>query len=95
MELGAPTSASGFHARASGLANPGKPSGPAASEKAPSDKASVEATKAYVEQMRLMILGMEQRMQSREDKLAKHIERAEAEGARFEEVRRQALATTQ
>ncbi|KAM5539968.1 hypothetical protein V8D89_006471 [Ganoderma adspersum] len=95
LELGTPASASGFHARASGLANPGKSSGPAASGGAPSDKASVEATKAYVEQMRLMILGMEQRMQSREDKLAKHIERAEAEGARFEEVRRQALATTQ
>ena len=45
--------------------------------------------------MRLMILGMEQRLQSREDKLAKHIERAEAEGARFDEVRRQAVATTQ
>lgn len=39
--------------------------------------------------MRLAILGMEQRMQSREDKLAKHIERAEAEGARFEEIRKQ------
>ena len=34
------------------------------------------------------------RLQAREDKLAKHIERAEAEGARFEEVRRQTLATT-
>ena len=57
-------------------------------------QASVEATKAYLEQVRLTILGMEQRMQSREDKLAKHIERAETEGARFEEVRRQALSTS-
>ena len=86
---------SGFHARAANLVNPGKQSSSAPSDNAASDKASVEATKAYVEQMRLMILGMEQRLQSREDKLAKHIERAEAEGARFDEVRRQAVATTQ
>ena len=49
---------------------------------------------AYLEQVRLMILGMEQRLQSREDKLVKHIERAEAEGARYDEVRKQTLATT-
>ncbi|TFK90073.1 hypothetical protein K466DRAFT_517755 [Polyporus arcularius HHB13444] len=93
----APSPASGFHARAASLANAGKPHSPAhdksalsASTSGPSNsEASIEATKAYLEQVRLAILGMEQRMQSREDKLAKHIERAEAEGARFEEIRKQ------
>lgn len=40
---------------------------------------------AHIEQVRLLILGMEQRLQSREDKLVKTIQRAEAEGARFEQ----------
>ncbi|TBU26861.1 hypothetical protein BD311DRAFT_761731 [Dichomitus squalens] len=95
LELGTPTSASGFHARAASLINSGRQSSPVSSNKATNDQASVEATKAYVEQMRLMILGMEQRLQSREDKLTRHIERAEAEGARFEEVRRQPITTSQ
>ena len=69
----------------------GKPPAPAPAASSPAD---VDATRAYLEQVRLTILGMEQRLQAREDKLAKHIERAEAEGARFEEVRRQTLATT-
>ncbi|KAI0800535.1 hypothetical protein C8Q74DRAFT_422282 [Fomes fomentarius] len=97
----APASASGFHARASSLTSSGKPGSDSASpakskgdSSAASPQATVDATKAYLEQVRLTILGMEQRMQSREEKLAKHIERAEAEGARFEEVRRQALSTT-
>lgn len=96
----APASASGFHARSS-LAGSGKPGSDSASpakskgdSSAASPPTTVDATKAYLEQVRLTILGMEQRMQSREEKLAKHIERAEAEGARFEEVRRQALSTT-
>ncbi|RPD64636.1 hypothetical protein L226DRAFT_549426 [Lentinus tigrinus ALCF2SS1-7] len=95
----APASASGFHARAAGLVNSGKSSSPAkeksslsaSTSDASQSQASIEATKAYLEQVRLAILGMEQRMQSREDKLAKHIERAEAEGARFEEIRKQVL----
>ncbi|KAI0756438.1 hypothetical protein C8Q80DRAFT_29121 [Daedaleopsis nitida] len=88
----APASVSSFHARAASLASSSVSSGKAKPDGSP--QASVEATKAYLEQVRLTILGMEQRMQSREEKLAKHIERAEAEGARFEEVRRQTLATT-
>ncbi|KAI0713108.1 hypothetical protein C8T65DRAFT_645498 [Cerioporus squamosus] len=97
----APASASGFHARAASLANSGKPNSPAldkssmsASTPDASKSQSVEATKAYLEQVRLAILGMEQRMQSREEKLAKHIERAEAEGARFEDIRKQVLPAT-
>ena len=94
----APASASGFHARAASLANSGKAnslskekSSLSASTSDASSQASIEATKVYLEQVRLAILGMEQRMQSREDKLAKHIERAEEEGARFEEIRKQVL----
>ena len=70
----------------------GELSNNAAAAAAASSPADVDATRQYLEQVRLAILGMEQRLQAREDKLAKHVERAEAEGARFEEVRRQAQA---
>ncbi|KAJ7677605.1 hypothetical protein B0H17DRAFT_1334210 [Mycena rosella] len=45
------------------------------------------ATLAHVEQVRMLIMGMEQRLQTREDKLVKSVERAESEGRRFEELR--------
>ncbi|KAH9932108.1 uncharacterized protein BXZ73DRAFT_46978 [Epithele typhae] len=61
---------------------------------APTSEADTNATRAYLEQVRLAILGMEQRLQAREDVLAKHIERAETEGARYEEVRQQSLVAT-
>jgi hypothetical protein len=47
---------------------------------------------AHVQQVRLLILGMEQRLQTREEKLTKTIERAESEGRRFEEVRQELAA---
>ncbi|THH27243.1 hypothetical protein EUX98_g6947 [Antrodiella citrinella] len=53
---------------------------------------SAEA-QARIEQVRLLIMGMEQRLQTREDKLVKGIEKAEAESARFEELRKQVLST--
>jgi hypothetical protein len=58
---------------------------PAPSDAQPSQQ-SVEATMAHVEQVRLMILGMEQRLQVREEKLVKTVEKAEKEGARFQEI---------
>ena len=85
LELGTPTSTTSASAV---LARGSKSVSPAQSA------SDANETRAYLEQVRLTILGMEQRMQAREDKLAKHIERAETEGARFEEVRRQALATS-
>ncbi|KAJ7481885.1 hypothetical protein FB451DRAFT_1237465 [Mycena latifolia] len=45
------------------------------------------ATLAHIEQVRMLIMGMEQRLQTREDKLVKSVERAESEGRRFEELR--------
>jgi hypothetical protein len=39
---------------------------------------------AQIEQVRMLILGMEQRLQVREEKLIKTVERAEDEGRRFE-----------
>lgn len=50
-----------------------------------------DATKAYIEQVRLLVLGMEQRLQTREEKLTKTVEKAEAEGAKFDELKRQAV----
>ncbi|KAI0652576.1 hypothetical protein C8Q79DRAFT_897631 [Trametes meyenii] len=97
LELNAPTST--FHARASSLISPNKTSSSPSSSTVPAkgaqaETATVDATMAYIEQVRMLILGMEQRLQSREGKLVKHIERAEAEGARFDEVRKQSLTAT-
>ncbi|KAJ7173005.1 hypothetical protein C8R43DRAFT_978183 [Mycena crocata] len=47
------------------------------------------ATLAHIEQVRMLIMGMEQRLQTREEKLHKSVERAEGEGRRFEELRSQ------
>jgi len=46
-----------------------------------------QATLAHIEQVRMLIMGMEQRLQTREEKLVKSVERAESEGRRFEEMR--------
>ncbi|KAF7308928.1 hypothetical protein MKEN_01093300 [Mycena kentingensis (nom. inval.)] len=56
---------------------------------APSPQVHQAATLAHIEQVRMLILGMEQRLQTREDKLVKSVERAESEGRRFEELRRE------
>ncbi|KAJ7066457.1 hypothetical protein C8F01DRAFT_1052571 [Mycena amicta] len=48
-----------------------------------------QATLAHIEQVRMLILGMEQRLHTREEKLVKSVERAESEGRRFEELRRE------
>jgi hypothetical protein len=48
-----------------------------------------QATLAHIEQVRMLIMGMEQRLQTREDKVVKSVERAESEGRRFEELRRE------
>ncbi len=58
-----------------------------------SNAADPRATKAYVEQVRLLVLGMEQRMQDREEKLLKSIEKADAESSKAEALRKQVLAT--
>jgi len=49
---------------------------------------------AQIEQLRLLILGMEQRLQMREEKLVKTVERAEDEGRRFEVLRSEVDSTT-
>ena len=56
--------------------------------------ANVEASMAHVEQVRLLVLGMEQRLQSREEKLRKTISLAQAEGSRFEDMRQQVLSSS-
>lgn len=54
-------------------------------------KASVEATLAHVEQVRLLVLGMEERLRTREEKLAKTVEKADQESHRFEVLSKDAL----
>lgn len=39
---------------------------------------------AQIEQIRMLVLGMDQRLDAREERLAKTLERAENEGKRFE-----------
>ena len=57
-------------------------------------KKSVEAAIAHIEQVKLMILGMDQRMESREAEITANIKRAQAESSRFEEMRKQVLSAT-
>jgi hypothetical protein len=67
------------------MSNPG----PAPNSNEQPDK---QAMLAHIERVRLLILGMEQRLQTREEKLTKTIERAEGEGRRFEEARQEIAA---
>lgn len=48
---------------------------------------------SQMEQIRLLVLGMEQRMQEREEKLTKTIERAEAQEMKCEALRKEVLPT--
>jgi hypothetical protein len=57
---------------------------------APAQSAAEAA--AHVEQVRLLVLGMEQRLQEREERLQRSIERAQEEGQRFEQMRREVLS---
>lgn len=51
-------------------------------------QASIEATLSQIEQIRLLVLGMEQRMQEREEKLTKTIDRAQAQEVKCEALRK-------
>ncbi|KAJ3557681.1 hypothetical protein NM688_g1341 [Phlebia brevispora] len=78
----------------SAFASPGHARSPStpivpAKDANPTDPA---ANKAFIEQVRLLILGMEQRLQDRERRLAKDIEKAEAEVTKFEDIRKQIVA---
>ena len=68
------------------------PSQGSASDAQPDAAADKETNKAYIEQVRLLIIGMEQRLQDREDRLVKNIERAETEGKKFEEARKRIVS---
>jgi hypothetical protein len=54
-------------------------------------KASVETTMAHVEQVRLLVLGMEERLRTREEKLVKTVEKADQESHKFEVLSKDAL----
>ncbi|KAI0003873.1 hypothetical protein BJV74DRAFT_490907 [Russula compacta] len=58
-----------------------------------SSKAGAEATVSHVDQVRLLILGMEERLRTREEKLVKTMEKADQESHRFEVLRKEALQT--
>lgn len=86
------------------VSRPGTAGGPAISSPLAADPTAAtnskgtlpptaEATLAHVEQVRLLILGMEQRLQLREEKLVKSIEKAEEEGSKFEEIRKQVMSS--
>ena len=56
-------------------------------------KASAEAAIAQVEQIRLLVLGMEERLRVREEKLVKTMEKAGQESHKFEVLQKDALST--
>ncbi|KAH8987360.1 hypothetical protein EDB86DRAFT_2184828 [Lactarius hatsudake] len=51
-------------------------------------RASGDATVPHVEQVRLLVLGMEERLRVREEKLVKAMEKADQESHRFESLRK-------
>ena len=53
---------------------------------------SREAALAHIESVRLLVLGIEQRLQTREGKLVKTVERAENEGKKFETFKQELTA---
>ncbi|KAG1763224.1 hypothetical protein EDD22DRAFT_887879 [Suillus occidentalis] len=65
---------------------------PDPSTSAPVSQAAVEATLTQVEQIRLLVLGMEQRLQNREEKLAKTIEHAEAQEIKCDALKKEVMA---
>jgi len=65
---------------------------PDPSTSAPVSQAAVEATLTQVEQIRLLVLGMEQRLQNREEKLAKTIEHAEAQETKCDALKKEVMA---
>ena len=68
------------------------PQSGSAADGLPDGAADKEINKAYIEQVRLLIIGMEQRLQDREDRLLKNIDHAEGEGRKFEEARKRIVA---
>jgi len=70
------------------------PQGPALGQNSAQEasQATIDATMAHIEQVKLLILGMDQRLQSREEKLNKTIEKAETEGMKFEGMRKDVMA---
>lgn len=52
-------------------------------------EAHQQATQAHLEEIRLVVLGMEQRLQVREEKLLKNVERAESETRKFDQLRKE------
>ena len=72
-------------------------SGPGANanqQQSEQQRKSIEGTIAQIEQIKLMILGMDQRLESREAEIAANIKRAQGESNRFEEMRKQVLSAT-
>ncbi|OAX37711.1 hypothetical protein K503DRAFT_692885 [Rhizopogon vinicolor AM-OR11-026] len=67
-------------------------SGTDPSTAAPVSQTTVDATLTQVEQIRLLILGMEQRLQNREEKLAKTIEHAEAQEIKCDALKKEVMA---
>ncbi|KAG2144687.1 uncharacterized protein EDB93DRAFT_1152746 [Suillus bovinus] len=66
---------------------------PDLSTSSPVSQAVVESTLTQVEQIRLLVLGMEQRLQTREEKLAKTIEHAEAQEIKCDALKKEVIAT--
>jgi hypothetical protein len=55
-------------------------------------RASGDAAIPHAEQVRLMVLGMEERLRVREEKLVKAMEKADQESHKFESLRKDAQA---
>ena len=89
-----PTSRSGHSRNHSSGGGPSASADSQNQQQSEQQKKSVEATIAQIEQIKLMILGMDQRLENRETEIMANIKRAQGESSRFEEMRKQVLSAT-
>jgi len=82
------------HSKDRSLSSGGPGSSPQNQQQSDQQKQSVEATIAHIEQVKLMILGMDQRLETREAEIGANIKRAQGESSRFEDMRKQVLMST-
>jgi len=93
-----PTTSNRFHQRSATISSSPFAASSPLSNPSPTPPSKEQPNKqtmlAHVEQVRLLVLGMEQRLQTREEQLTRTIEKAESESHRFEEARQEIAATS-
>ncbi|KAL0577608.1 hypothetical protein V5O48_004369 [Marasmius crinis-equi] len=84
-----------LHQRSNTIASPTRsmtmPAAAGSQKAAPSEDKDRQALAAHIEQVRMLVLGVEQRVQAREEKLRSRMDKAEGEAKRFETLRKEIM----